>query len=57
LLHHARLRGVQRLCGDSLGDNEAFQRFMRSIGASRSGRSERAGTVRQCLSTGRAQPG
>jgi drug/metabolite transporter (DMT)-like permease/GNAT superfamily N-acetyltransferase len=57
LLHHARLRGVQRLCGDSLGDNEALQRFMRSFGVSRSGRIERAGTVRLCLSTGREQPG
>ena len=51
LLHHARLSGVQRLCGDSLGDNEALQRFMRSFGASRSGRIESAGTVRLCVST------
>jgi len=52
LLHHARLSGVRQLCGDSLGDNEAWQRFMRSFGASRSGRIERSGTVRLCLSTG-----
>jgi drug/metabolite transporter (DMT)-like permease/GNAT superfamily N-acetyltransferase len=52
LLHHARLNGVRRLCGDSLGDNEAFQRFMRSVGAGRFGRIAAAGTVRLCLSTG-----
>ena len=57
LLHHARLSGVQRLCGDSLADNEALQRFMRSVGARRSGSIERPGTVRQCLSTEGAQPG
>jgi drug/metabolite transporter (DMT)-like permease/RimJ/RimL family protein N-acetyltransferase len=51
LLHHARLTGVRRLCGDALADNEAFQRFMRSLGASRPGRLERGGTVRQCLNT------
>jgi len=51
LLHHAHLTGVQRLCGDVLVDNEAFQRFMRSLGASRSGRIERADTVRLCLRT------
>ena len=52
LLQHARLTGVQRLCGDVLVDNDSFQRFMRSLGASRSGRIERADTVRLCLSTG-----
>jgi drug/metabolite transporter (DMT)-like permease/RimJ/RimL family protein N-acetyltransferase len=57
LLHHARLTGVQRLCGDALADNEALQRFMRSLGASRSGRIERADTVRLCLRTGRDQRG
>ena len=57
LLHHARVRGVQRLCGDSLGDNEALQRFMRSVGARQSGTIERPGTVRQCVSTERAQLG
>jgi len=55
LLDHARLRGVRRLCGDVLMDNETFQRFMRSLGASRSGGAERADTVRLCLNTGRAQ--
>jgi acetyltransferase len=57
LLHQARLNGVRRLCGDSLGDNEAFQRFMRSVGAGRFGGIEAAGTVRLCLSTARAQLG
>ena len=57
LLHHARLTGVRRLCGDGLADNEAFQRFMRSLGSSQSGKLEKAGTVRQCLSSGREQPG
>jgi drug/metabolite transporter (DMT)-like permease/RimJ/RimL family protein N-acetyltransferase len=51
LLHHAHLTGVQRLCGDVLVDNQAFQRFMRSLGASRLGRIERADTVRLCLRT------
>jgi drug/metabolite transporter (DMT)-like permease/GNAT superfamily N-acetyltransferase len=57
LLHRARLTGVRRLCGDGLTDNEAFQRFMRSLGASRSGKLERADTVRLCLGTGGEQPG
>jgi drug/metabolite transporter (DMT)-like permease len=56
LLHHARLTGVQRLCGDALVDNDVFQRFMRSVGASRPGRLERADTVRVCLDT-EDQPG
>jgi drug/metabolite transporter (DMT)-like permease len=53
LLHHARLSGVRRLCGDTLVDNATFQRFMDSLGASRSGGIERADTVRLCLTTGR----
>jgi acetyltransferase len=53
LLHHARLSGVRRLCGDTLVDNETFQRFMRSLGARRLGEIERADTVRLCLGTGR----
>jgi GNAT superfamily N-acetyltransferase len=53
LLHHARLTGVRRLCGDALVDNKAFQRFMRSLGGSGLGKIERADTVRLCLSTGR----
>ena len=49
LLRHARLAGVQRLCGDALVDNEALRRFMRSLGAHPL---DRAGsTVRLCLST------
>jgi drug/metabolite transporter (DMT)-like permease/GNAT superfamily N-acetyltransferase len=55
LLDHARLSGVRRLCGDVLMDNETFQRFLRSRGATRSGGIERADTVRLCLNTGRAQ--
>jgi drug/metabolite transporter (DMT)-like permease/GNAT superfamily N-acetyltransferase len=55
LLQQARLTGVRRLCGDGLADNEAFHRFMRSLGASRSGRIERADTVRLCLNT-RGEP-
>jgi acetyltransferase len=51
LLHHARLTGVQRLCGEALADNEAIQRFLRSLGAYPSGGIERTGTVRLCLST------
>jgi len=53
LLQHARMSGVRRLCGDTLVDNETFQRFMRSLGARRLGGMERADTVRLCLSTGR----
>jgi len=54
LLHHAHLRGVQRLCGDALPENEAIQRLMRSLGAYLSGSIERTGTVRLCLSTMRS---
>jgi drug/metabolite transporter (DMT)-like permease/GNAT superfamily N-acetyltransferase len=54
LLEHARLSGVQRLCGDALEDNQVLQRFMRSLGADSSGGIERTGTVRVCLSTQRA---
>jgi acetyltransferase len=54
LLHHARLTGVQRLCGDALADNEAIQRFMRSLGACPLDRIERTGTVRLCLNTTRS---
>jgi acetyltransferase len=49
LLRHARLAGVQRLCGDALADNEAMRRFMRSLGAYPLGKFE--STVRLCLST------
>ena len=49
LLRHARLAGVQRLCGDALADNEAMRRFMRSLGAYPLGKIE--STVRLCLST------
>jgi acetyltransferase len=55
LLQQAHLNGVRRLCGDGLADNEAFHRFMRSLGASRSGKIERADTVRLCLNTARQQ--
>jgi drug/metabolite transporter (DMT)-like permease/RimJ/RimL family protein N-acetyltransferase len=51
LLHHARLAGVQRLCGDTLADNDAMRRFMHSLGAYPLGRMERTDTVRLCLST------
>ena len=57
LLHHARLAGVQRLCGDALRDNEAIRRLVRSLGASLSDGSERAATVRLCLSTRRDRLG
>lgn len=57
LLRQARLTGVRRLCGDGLADNEAFHRFMRSLGASRSGNVERTDTVRLCLSTAREPQG
>ena len=50
LLHHARLTGVQRLCGDALEENEAIRRLLRSLGAYPSGGIERTGTVRLCLS-------
>jgi len=53
LLQQARLTGVRRLCGDGLADNEAFHRFMRSLGASRPGKIERADTVRLCLDAAR----
>ena len=51
LLQHAQLTGVERLCGDALADNQAIQRFLRSLGAYPSGGIERTGTVRLCLST------
>jgi len=51
LLHHARLTGVQRLCGDALVDNETMRRFMRSLGGYPSDRTERSGTIRLCLRT------
>jgi len=54
LLHHARLTGVERLCGDALADNEALRRFLRSFGAYPLGRVERTDTVRLCLSTTRS---
>lgn len=57
LLHHARVTGVQRLCGDGLPDNEPLRRFMRSLGGYPVGRRERADTVRLCLSTRQGQPG
>jgi len=49
LLHHARAAGVQRLCGEALAENEALQRFMRSLGAWPAGNSPRASTVQLCL--------
>jgi drug/metabolite transporter (DMT)-like permease/RimJ/RimL family protein N-acetyltransferase len=49
LLHHARAAGVQRLCGEALAENEALQRFMRSLGAWPAGSSPRASTVQLCL--------
>jgi RimJ/RimL family protein N-acetyltransferase/uncharacterized membrane protein len=51
LLDHAGLRGVPRLCGDALADNEATRRFLRSLGAWRSGSVERHETIRLCLDT------
>jgi acetyltransferase len=51
LLDHAGLRGVQRLCGDALADNEATRRFLRSLGAWRSGSVEGDETIRLCLDT------
>ena len=54
LLHHARLTGVRRLCGDALADNEAIREFLRLLGAYPSGRIERADTVRLCLKTKRS---
>jgi len=57
LLHHARLAGVQRLCGDALVDNDAMRRFMQSLGAYPLGRMERTDTVRLCLSTRQEESG
>jgi drug/metabolite transporter (DMT)-like permease/GNAT superfamily N-acetyltransferase len=54
LLRHARLAGVQRLCGDALVDNEAIRRFMRSLGAYPLDEIE--STVRLCLSTRQQRP-
>jgi uncharacterized membrane protein/RimJ/RimL family protein N-acetyltransferase len=51
LLDHAGVSGVQRLCGDALADNEATRRFLRSLGAWRSGTVERHETIRLCLDT------
>jgi acetyltransferase len=51
LLQHARVTGLERLCGDALEDNEAIRRFLRSLGAYPSGGIDRTGTVRLCLST------
>jgi drug/metabolite transporter (DMT)-like permease/RimJ/RimL family protein N-acetyltransferase len=51
LMHHARVAGVRRLCGDALADNEAIRRFMASLGARSSGPIEGAAAVRLCLST------
>jgi drug/metabolite transporter (DMT)-like permease/RimJ/RimL family protein N-acetyltransferase len=52
LVNHAGLSGIRRLCGDALIDNEATRRFLRSLGARRSGKIERDDTVRLCLGTG-----
>jgi drug/metabolite transporter (DMT)-like permease/RimJ/RimL family protein N-acetyltransferase len=52
LVSHAGLSGVRRLCGDALIDNEATRRFLRSLGARRSGKIERDDTMRLCLGTG-----
>jgi drug/metabolite transporter (DMT)-like permease/RimJ/RimL family protein N-acetyltransferase len=51
LLDRAGVSGVQRLCGDALADNEATRRFLRSLGAWRSGIVERHETIRLCLDT------
>ncbi len=51
LLQHAGARGVERLCGDALAENEAIRRLLRSLGASPSARAERDATVRLCLDT------
>jgi acetyltransferase len=51
LLDHAGVGGVRRLCGDALADNEATRRFLRSLGAWRSGSIERHETIRLCLGT------
>ncbi|MBV9726829.1 MAG: GNAT family N-acetyltransferase [Gammaproteobacteria bacterium] len=52
LVNHAGLSGIRRLCGDALIDNEATRRFLRSLGARRSGKMRRDDTVRLCLGTG-----
>ncbi|MBV8974696.1 MAG: GNAT family N-acetyltransferase [Sinobacteraceae bacterium] len=52
LVNHAGLCGIRRLCGDALIDNEATRRFLRSLGARRSGKMGRDDTVRLCLGTG-----
>jgi drug/metabolite transporter (DMT)-like permease/GNAT superfamily N-acetyltransferase len=55
LLRHAGARGVERLCGDALAENEAIRRLLRSLGAPPSRRVERDDTVRLCLDTADGQ--